>query len=285
MRKVTKFLSLALIVLVAFWTTHSTLASTVAPSTLKNHLAGDPGLKSSSVMITDQAGAVVYARNPEQIRSIASLTKLMTAMVVLDTKMDLEESIRISRDDRDLIKLTGSRLGFGASLSRGQLLHLALMASENRAATALGRTSEGGMTGFVAAMNAKAQSLGMKDTRFSDPAGLHPQNVSTARDLALMVAAAYDYPMIRRLSTATGLEVFPYPGRGPLQYVNTNRLLKNESWEIELSKTGYINESGRCLVMQAVIDGQLMNIVLLDSFGRLTPFGDSNRLRRWLRNA
>ncbi len=184
---------------------------------------GDPGLRSSAVLITDINGQIVYARNPAEVRSIASLTKVMTAMVVLDAKLDMEEPLEITREDRDLIKLTGSRLGFGATLSRGQLLHLALMASENRAASALGRHYPGGTATFVAAMNGKAQALGMTDSRFSDPAGLDPGNRSTAKDLALMISAAYDYPEIRQLSTASQLEVYPYDDRGPLRYVNTNR--------------------------------------------------------------
>jgi D-alanyl-D-alanine endopeptidase (penicillin-binding protein 7) len=156
------------------------------------------------------------------------------------------------------------------------------MSSENRAAAALGRTYPGGMDGFVAAMNRKAAALGMADSHFADPAGLKVENVATAADLARMLAAADQYPLIKQASTASRREVRPYSRRGPLNYVNTNRLLKNSNWEIELSKTGYINEAGRCLVMRANIEGEPVSIVLLNSFGKLTPFGDSNRLRKWL---
>ena len=244
--------------------------------------SGDPGLRSAAVLVTDSSGDTLYARNSAEVRPIASITKLMTAMVILDANLDPDEVIEITRADRDLMKLTGSRLEFGARLSRGHLLQLALMASENRAAAALGRTYPGGIDAFLAAMNNNAAALGMIDSRFSDATGLHPGNLSTARDLGQMVRAADAYPEIRRLSTAPELFVYPYRNRGPLRYGNTNRLLKNPSWEIGLSKTGYINESGRCLVMRAVIAGEPMSIVLLDSYGRLTPFGDSNRLRRWL---
>jgi D-alanyl-D-alanine endopeptidase (penicillin-binding protein 7) len=173
-------------------------------------------------------------------------------------------------------------LGVGATLTRRELLLLALMSSENRAATALGRTYPGGMTTFVAQMNTKAASLGMHNSRFADPAGLNVANVSTASDLARMLHAAHGYPLITAATTTPDREVRPYPQGGPLMFINTNRLLKNPEWHIELSKTGYINEAGRCLVMQATIDGEPISIVLLNSFGKLTPFGDSNRLRKWM---
>ncbi len=156
------------------------------------------------------------------------------------------------------------------------------MSSENRAATALGRTFPGGMDAFIVAMNQKARTIGMTDTWFADPAGLKVDNVSTAADLALMVSAAGGYPLIGQATTTRRQEVRPYSSRGPLAYGNTNRLLKNASWDIGLSKTGYINEAGRCLVMQANIEGEEVSIVLLNSFGKLTPFGDSNRLRKWM---
>ena len=156
------------------------------------------------------------------------------------------------------------------------------MSSENRAATALGRTYPGGLENFVVHMNNKASSLGMSSSHFADPAGLNAKNVSKASDLARMLAAAQHYPLITRSTTTTEQEVRPYTRRGPLTFNNTNRLLKNESWHIELSKTGYINEAGRCLVMQANIDGEDVSIVLLNSFGKLTPYGDSNRLRKWM---
>jgi len=245
-------------------------------------LKGDPKLRSASALIIASSGEVIYSKDENTVRSIASLTKLMTAMVILDAELDLDKKITITKDDRDLVRLTGSRLEYGATLSRRELLQLALMSSENRAATALGRTYPGGMSAFVQAMNAKAKALGMSDSHFSDPAGLNSDNQATASDLSKMVAAAGTYSLITQATTTTRQEVHPYSKRGPLRYGNTNRLLKNKSWDIGLSKTGYINEAGRCLVMQANIDGEQVSIILLNSFGKLTPFGDSNRLRKWM---
>ena len=245
-------------------------------------LKGDPNLRSASAIVLDSNGDVIFSKDTNTVRSIASITKLMTAMVVLDAQLDLDEKLTITKADRDLIRLTGSRLDAGAKLTRRELLLLALMSSENRAATALGRTYPGGMEKFVAQMNRKAKSLGMSNSRFADPAGLRTENLSTANDLATMLAAAKGYPLITQATTTLREEVRPYSRRGPLNYVNTNRLLKNSKWDIELSKTGYINEAGRCLVMQANIEGEPISIVLLNSFGKLTPFGDSNRLRQWM---
>ena len=245
-------------------------------------LEGDPHLRSASALVIDIDGNVIYGKDIDTVRPIASITKLMTAMVIIDSGIDLQEKITVTRDDRDLVQLTGSRLEYGATLTRKQMILLAIMSSENRAAAALGRTFPGGMKQFVTQMNAKAAELGMRHSRFADPAGLNVENMSTASDLVKMVAAAYGYPLIRQASTTRRLEVHPYAGRGPLTYGNTNRLLKNESWDIALSKTGYINEAGRCLVMQANIEGESVSIVLLNSFGKLTPFGDSNRLRKWM---
>jgi D-alanyl-D-alanine endopeptidase (penicillin-binding protein 7) len=245
-------------------------------------LDGNPNLRSESALVIDAKGNLIYGKDVDAVRPIASITKLMTAMVILDAGLDLDEKITITKADRDLVQLTGSRLEYGATLSRREMILLAIMSSENRAATALGRAYPGGQAEFVDQMNAKAASLGMNHSHFADPAGLHVENQSTARDLGRMVTAAMDYDLIREASTTRRLEVRPYPKRGPLNYANTNRLLKNESWDIALSKTGYINESGRCLVMQAVIEGEPVSIVLLNSFGKLTPFGDSNRLRKWM---
>jgi D-alanyl-D-alanine endopeptidase (penicillin-binding protein 7) len=245
-------------------------------------LEGNPGLRSASAMVTAGDGSVIYSKDAETVRPIASITKLMTAMVVLDSDLDLDEKITVTKADRDLVQLTGSRLEYGASLTRREMLKLAIMASENRAASALGRTWPGGMDAFVNAMNRKARSLGMIHSYFADPAGLSVDNRATASDLAKMVTAANAYPLIREAGTTTRMEVRPYKGRGPLVYGNTNRLLKNKTWDIELSKTGYIMEAGRCLVMQANIGGEAISIVLLNSYGKLTPFGDSNRLRKWM---
>ena len=245
-------------------------------------LDGDPGLRSESALVINSAGDIIYRKDASTVRPIASITKLMTAMVIIDSGVDLEQKITVTRDDRDLVQMTGSRLDYGATLSRREMIMLAVMSSENRAAMALGRTFPGGLEHFVEQMNRKAVQLGMADSRFADPAGLHVENVSTASDLVRMVRAAYQYPLIRQASTSTRLEVRPWPSRGPLTYGNTNRLLKNQHWHIALSKTGYLNEAGRCLVMQATIEGESVSIVLLNSFGKLTPFGDSNRLRKWM---
>jgi len=247
-----------------------------------SNLDGDPHVRSKSALVIDTDGNIIYGKDVDSVRPIASITKLMTAMVIIDSGVDLDEKITVTKADRDMVQLTGSRLEYGAALSRKQMILLAIMSSENRAAAALGRTYPGGLTKFVTQMNRKAADLGMNDSYFADPAGLGIENVSTASDLVKMVNAAYGYDLIRQASTTRRLEVYPYAKRGPLTYGNTNRLLKNESWDIALSKTGYINEAGRCLVMQASIDGESMSIVLLNSFGKLTPFGDSNRLRKWM---
>ena len=239
-------------------------------------------LRSASVLVEDQSGNIVYAKQVNEARPIASITKLMTAMVILDSALDLQEKITITKDDRDLLRLTGSRLKYGATLTREELIRLALMASENRASNALARTYPDGKEAFVAAMNNKAGALGMHDSRFADPAGLDAGNVASARDIVKMVRAAQTYPLIREATTTRTIAVRPYKGRGELKFGNTNRLLKHKSWAIKLSKTGYINEAGRCLVMQAEIADQPLVIVLLNSFGKLTPYGDSNRIRKWI---
>jgi len=239
-------------------------------------------LRSESALVMDQTGRIVYAKQESEARPIASITKLMTAMVILDAGLPMQERITITKDDRDLIQLTASRLGYGATLTRGEMLQLALMASENRAACALARTFPGGKPAFVKAMNRKARALGMNDSHFTGPAGLDAGNVASARDVATMVRAAQGYPFIREATTTRSLSVRPYKKRGELRYANTNRLLKNSAWDIRLSKTGYLNEAGRCLAMQAEIAERSLVIVLLNSFGKLTPFGDSNRIRKWI---
>lgn len=244
--------------------------------------AQDLALRSKAALVVDVFGNTLYQREADQAVPIASLTKLMTAMVILDAGLALDEKIEITRDDRDLIKLTGSRLAIGARLSRRELLVLALMASENRAASALGRTYPGGGEAFVRAMNDKARALGMHHSRFADAAGLDPANVASARDLSRLVFAAMQYPLISEASTRRAIEVRPFAKRGPLRFGNTNRLLRNASWDIQLSKTGYINEAGRCLVMHTEFEGTPTVLVLLNSYGKLTPFGDANRVRRWI---
>ncbi len=245
-------------------------------------LEGNPGLRSASAIVLDSNGNVIYGKDVDTVRPIASITKLMTAMVVLDAGLDLDEPVTITRDDRDVIKNTGSRLSYGATLTRRELILLALMSSENRAAKALGRSFPGGTEQFVAEMNSKAVNLGMRSSRFADPAGLDAGNVSTAADLARMLEAAETYPLITQASTTEKMDVKPWNNRGALTYGNTNRLLRSENWDIALSKTGFIREAGRCLVMQANIKGEEISIVLLNSFGKLTPYGDSNRLRKWM---
>lgn len=262
----------------------SSAAATSAAATHSRFsaLKGNPGLHSASALVLDANGNLIYGKDVDTVRPIASITKLMTAMVVLDAKLDLDEHITISEEDRDHLRMTGSRLAIGATLPRRDLLLLALMSSENRAASALGRTYPGGKVNFVAQMNKKAASLDMHNSRFADPVGLDAHNVSTASDLAKMLWAARQYPLITEATTTTNSVVTPYTQRGPLTFNNTNRLLKSADWHIGLSKTGYIHEAGRCLVMQAKIEGEDVSIVLLNSFGKLTPYGDSNRLRKWM---
>jgi D-alanyl-D-alanine endopeptidase (penicillin-binding protein 7) len=239
-------------------------------------------LRSASALIVDRFGNELYAKQVDEPQPIASIAKLMTAMVILDASLPLQEPITITKDDRDLLRLTGSRLKYGATLRREQLIRLALMSSENRAANALARTYPEGREAFVEAMNEKARALGMHDSHFADPAGLDASNVASPRDLVKMVRAADEYPLIREATTTRTTSVSPYKKRGPLKFGNTNRLLANSAWEINLSKTGYINEAGRCLVMEVEIAEQPLVIVLLNSFGKLTPFGDSNRIRKWI---
>jgi serine-type D-Ala-D-Ala endopeptidase (penicillin-binding protein 7) len=211
---------------------------------------------------------------------IASITKLMTAMVILDRGLDLDEKITLSREDAVQMKGSRSRLRTGLSLTRGELLLLALMSSENRAAAALGQSFPGGLEAFVDAMNEKAATLDMQESRFVEPTGLSPANVSTASDLAKMVRAAHDYPLIREYSTKSRATVRA-SGRA-LQYGNTNGLVRSSYWEIGLSKTGYISEAGRCLVMQVRLADKDLIVVLLDSWGKQSRIGDANRLRKWL---
>ena len=241
-------------------------------------------LRSASVLVQDaDSGEVVYTKNSDAIVPIASITKLMTAIVTLDRKLDMQQPVVISRDDMDSIKGTRSRLRPGTSLTREQLLMLALMASENRAAAALGRTYPGGTEAAVVAMNQKAAELGMTDSRFVDPTGLNPGNVSSARDLAKLVAAAHGYDRIREYTTRSEASVTAM-GR-KVSFHNTNGLVRNHHWDIGLSKTGYISEAGRCLVMRVRLASKDLIVVLLDSWGKQTRIGDANRLRKWLESS
>jgi D-alanyl-D-alanine endopeptidase (penicillin-binding protein 7) len=238
-------------------------------------------LRSAAAIIQDQeTGEILYGKNASTVTPIASITKLMTAMVVLDSNPDLNESITISGEDMDALRGTHSRLKPGASLSRDELLRIALMASENRAAAALGRSYPGGIDAFRRAMNHKAQMLGMNGSHFDDATGLSSANVSSAEDLVKLVRAAHQYELIRNYTTLTGHEVH-VAGR-PLAYHNTNRLVANGSWNIGLSKTGFTNDAGRCLVLQAKLAERQVIIVLLDSWGKLSRIGDANRVRAWL---
>jgi D-alanyl-D-alanine endopeptidase (penicillin-binding protein 7) len=244
---------------------------------------GDPNVLSSGVLVFDpNTGQTLFSKNADQVSPIASITKLMTAMVLLDAKLSMEEPVEITTDDIDLLKNTKSRLPIGSHFRRDDLLRLALMASDNRAASALGRNYPGGLTAFVAAMNAKAVSLGLTQTHYVDSSGLSPANVSSPQDLAKLVAAAAKYPLITEYSTTGAVNVTLPDSKRKLNFVNTNALVRNSDWKIGLSKTGYINEAGKCLVMQAMISNQPVVIVLLDSWGRLTRVADANRIRKWL---
>jgi serine-type D-Ala-D-Ala endopeptidase (penicillin-binding protein 7) len=240
-------------------------------------------LKSAGVLVLDPTtGQTLYAKNADEVTPIASITKIMTAMVVLDAKLALEEPIQITTEDIDLLKNTRSRLPIGSHFRRDDLMRLALMASDNRAASALGRNYPGGLPAFVEAMNLKSRTLGLTHTRFVDSSGLAPGNVSSAGDLGKLVAAASGYDLIREYSTTEAVNVTLPDSKRKLSFVNTNRLVRGSDWQIGLSKTGYISESGMCLVMQAMIANQPVVIVLLDSWGRLTRIGDANRIKKWL---
>ncbi|MBA2483357.1 MAG: D-alanyl-D-alanine endopeptidase [Nitrosomonas sp.] len=240
-------------------------------------------LKSQSVVILDtQEDRIIYDKNSTNIMPIASITKLMTAMVTLEAKLPLEEEIQIDSADIDTLKKTSSRLKVGDRFARRELLLLALMSSENRAAAALGRTYPGGMSAFVKAMNIKALLLGMNQTHFVEPTGLSSGNVSTAYDLAKMVEAAYRYDIIRNYSTTERHIVTASNRKNILQFINSNGLVHSGNWKIDVSKTGFINEAGRCLVMQAIIKNKPVVIVLLNSWGKNTRIGDANRVRKWI---
>jgi D-alanyl-D-alanine endopeptidase (penicillin-binding protein 7) len=259
-------------------------AARAKPAALSAGNAGSrgaaPQVKSGAAFVVEQGGGALFQKNAGAVVPIASISKLMTAMVVLDGAPNLRAEIAISEEDIDYLRGSRSRLPVGATMTRETALLLALMSSENRAAHALARYHRGGMPAFVAAMNAKARSLGMADTHFEDPTGLSSNNVSTARDLAKMAAAAYRYPIIREFSTMPEAAV-EVSGQS-LEFHNTNPLVRNAGWEVGLSKTGYINEAGKCLVMQARVADRQIVIVLLDAVGKLTRVGDANRIKRWM---
>ncbi len=246
---------------------------------------GVPLLKSGAVLVADfNDGRTLYAKNTRNVTPIASITKLMTAMVVLDAGLALDEQIRIEIPDFDFVKFTHSRLGIGTALPRREMLRLALMSSENRAAAALSRAYPGGSSEFTDAMNRKAAQLGMSSTRFVDSTGLSSDNVSTAHDLVKLVHAAYRYPLIRQFTTTSAHEVENLAGH-QLQFGNSNQLVRNPEWQIGLSKTGYIRQAGRCLVMEAKIAARHVVIVLLDSSDKQSRLADANRIKKWLETA
>ncbi|MCU0968371.1 MAG: D-alanyl-D-alanine endopeptidase [Rubrivivax sp.] len=246
------------------------------------HLTDDPlDLKSSVALVVDQeTDRVLFSKNSEAVLPIASITKLMTALVVTEAGLSMDEVLTVSQEDVDTEKGSRSRLAVGTRLTRGEMLHLALMSSENRAAHALGRHYPGGLPAFVEAMNAKAHLLGMHDTRYVEPTGLSSGNRSSAHDLTLLVKATSDVPLIRELSTSREASVAV--GSRLLHFRTTNGLVLNPEWEIGLQKTGYISEAGRCLVMQAQVAGRRLILVLLDSAGRYSRIGDAERIRKWL---
>lgn len=248
------------------------------------HDVTDPlDLKSSVALVVDQeTHEVLLSKNDNAVLPIASLTKLMTGLIISQAQLPLDEMLTITQDDVDTEKGSSSRLRVGARLTRGEMLHLALMSSENRAAHALGRTYPGGMGVFVQQMNIKAKLLGMTDTKYVEPTGLSSRNQSSARDLAVLVNVAHGDPLVRELSTSPGYEVAQ--GRRTLQYNNTNRLVHSPSWDIGLQKTGYISEAGRCLVMQAEVAGRKLIMVFLDSAGQFSRLADAERVRNWVEN-
>jgi D-alanyl-D-alanine endopeptidase (penicillin-binding protein 7) len=246
------------------------------------HGVDDPlSLSASVALVIDQStNEVLFSKNDDAVLPIASLTKLMTGLVVADARLPLDEEITITREDIDTLKGSRSRLVIGARLTRGELMHLALMSSENRAAHALGRSHPGGIDQFVLEMNQKAVALGMTDSRFVDPTGLSSGNQSSARDLATLAAASYNQPIMRELSTSPGYRLAV--GRKTLQYNNSNGLVRSDNWDIGLQKTGYISEAGRCLVMQATVAGREVIMVFLDSVSKVGRLRDAERVRHWM---
>jgi D-alanyl-D-alanine endopeptidase (penicillin-binding protein 7) len=240
-------------------------------------------LRSHAAIVFDERdNEVILERNAAEVTQVASLTKLMTAMVILDAELDMEKVITITKADKDRIRYSKSRLQYGMQFTRQDLLMIALAASENRAAMALARTYPGGTEAFVSAMNNKAKELGLKQTRFADSAGLSNDNVSTAQELLQLVKAASDYPLIQEYSTQTRQSITDLNSQREITFGNTNRLVKKVSWPISLSKTGFTKDAGNCLVMQTRINARPVIIVLLESWGSLSKYGDSNRIKKWL---
>jgi serine-type D-Ala-D-Ala endopeptidase (penicillin-binding protein 7) len=246
-----------------------------------HHMQDELDLKSSVALVVDQdSKEVLFSKNDHAVLPIASITKLMTGLVISEAQLNMQEMLSVTEEDVDTEKGSRSRLAVGTQLSRSELMHLALMSSENRAAHALGRTYPGGLNAFVAQMNARAKQLGMNDTRFVEPTGLSSRNQSSAHDLARLVSTAYHHTVLREYSTSTGYEL-PV-GERVVRYNNTNGLVSNPEWEIGLQKTGFISEAGRCLVMQARVAGRKLIMVFLDSAGKFSRLGDAERVRRWV---
>jgi D-alanyl-D-alanine endopeptidase (penicillin-binding protein 7) len=300
--KLRKFLALGIGLLASGQLMAASTLDYAVPARAAYEQDGEVDLKSISALVVDQeTGKPLLAKNPNLQTPIASITKLMTAIVTLDSQTPLDERIAISKQDIDRLKGTGSRLAIGATFTREQLLNLALIASENRAAHALGRTYPGGLQAFVEAMNGKARELGMSRTFFVDPTGLSSYNQSTAEDLARLVNYAYSYyPAIRQISSSGEYSLGKqrvvvkkskrrHASRRVyyrnVAFANTNRLTRDDEWHVGLSKTGYINEAGHCLVMQAEIAQRKVIIVLLDSLGKYSRLGDANRIKRWLEDS
>lgn len=258
-----------------------------APMPTMGDLAGlnltrDPlDLKSSVALVLDQANSeVLFEKNSNVALPIASITKMMTGLVVVEAHQDMDELLTITDEDVDRAKFSSSRLKVGSQLTRANMLHIALMSSENRAASALGRNYPGGLPAFVDAMNSKARQLGMMDTHYVDSSGLSKMNVASARDLGKLAMAAFRHPLLREYSTDP--KAIVEASGQPMQFGNTNHLVANPGWEIGLQKTGFINEAGRCLMMQAVIEGRAVIMVFLDSKGKQSRTADAGRMRKWL---
>ncbi len=271
-------------------------AAIMPPSPLKSGITANDivayagsrslGLRSEvAIVVDDREGVVLYGRNIDQQHPIASLTKLMTAVVIADSALPLDELIEVTRADRDTLRGSHSRLPYNSIFTREELLLTALGASDNRAAAALGRTYTGSTPAFVAQMNAMAQKLGMTQTHFADASGLDKRNVSTARDLVKLTTAARQYPLIRTLTTMQSFAIIDKKTNRSLSFYNTNRFVRHSSWEIGLSKTGYTTDAGNCLIMQATIGGRPVTVVLLNSWGKLSKYGDAERIRGWLLQA
>ena len=242
-----------------------------------------PDVRSAKAIVVNQkTGEIIYEKSAGSISSIASLTKLMTAMVILDSGVNLDQEIKVTKADIDRIKRTGSRIPIGSKLTRYELLEFALMASDNRAASALSRAYPTGRQGLDDAMNVKAKKLGMFSTNFRDPTGLHKGNTSTAIDLVKMAQAAYQYPLIRKMTTEPQGEINYGKRNYKIGFVNTNRVVRKGIWDIGLSKTGFIRESGRCLIMQVIVNNEPVIMVFLNSYGKLTRFADAKRVKKWM---